>query len=346
MKTAFIIGRFQPFHAGHAHIIRQAIADGMERIVFLVGSANRAVSIKNPFTFVQRCCQIDRQMNKEFPNFKNFNYCAVNDYSYNDTMWINQVYRIISEYAGVPNASIYGYLKDSSSEYLRWFPGVKLVNVEPLNYGISILNATEIREKLYTRILELEHVDFPDAQKELADISATFQIADVNQLIYLAHEFKFVQEYRKEFAGMKYPPTFVTTDAVVIQSGHILLVKRKENPGKGLWALPGGFLNANKDRYLVDCAIRELYEETNIKVPEKVLRASIVETKAFDEVGRSTRGRTITHAFYIKLDDTCELPKVRAADDAEKAQWVPLSAVNPCELYEDHWDIITHFMNK
>ena len=60
---------------------------------------------------------------------------------------------------------------------------------------------------------------------------------------YLKQEHDYILGYRRAWEAAPYPPTFVTTDAVVVQSGHILLIQRKAAPGKGLWALPGGFLN-------------------------------------------------------------------------------------------------------
>lgn len=53
---------------------------------------------------------------------------------------------------------------------------------------------------------------------------------------------------------------FVTVDSIVLKSGHVLLVRRKSAPGKNLFAFPGGYLQQNES--LVDCAIRELREET------------------------------------------------------------------------------------
>ena len=58
----------------------------------------------------------------------------------------------------------------------------------------------------------------------------------------LVEEQAYIKRYKDIWADAPYAPTFVTTDAVVIQSGHVLLVKRRTAPGKGLWALPGGFL--------------------------------------------------------------------------------------------------------
>jgi bifunctional NMN adenylyltransferase/nudix hydrolase len=130
---------------------------------------------------------------------------------------------------------------------------------------------------------------------------------------------------------------FITVDAVVVQSGHILLIERKAQPGKGLMALPGGFLDANET--LKSAVIRELREETRIKVPAPVLAGSITKTQVFDDPYRSARGRTVTHAYLIELKGD-KLPKVKGGDDAAHAFWVPFAEVKPEMMFEDHFHII------
>jgi bifunctional NMN adenylyltransferase/nudix hydrolase len=152
-------------------------------------------------------------------------------------------------------------------------------------------------------------------------------------------------QYRKQYESLPYPPIFVTTDAVVICAGHVLMVKRRAEPGKGLWALPGGFLNALTDKSVQAGMIRELREETGIKVPAKVLTGSIVQSKVFDAIDRSARGRTITHAFKIVLEDTI-LPKVKGSDDAEKARWISFADIRSHLCFEDHYDIISYFIGN
>ena len=71
----------------------------------------------------------------------------------------------------------------------------------------------------------------------------------------LEQEYVYYQEYPKEWG---YGP-HLTADALVTQSGHILLVTRGEIPGKGLLALPGGFIN--KDETRVNASMRELRED-------------------------------------------------------------------------------------
>src|SRR5690606_29594653 len=126
------------------------------------------------------------------------------------------------------------------------------------------------------------------------------------------------------------------------QSGHVLMVKRKHSPGKNLWALPGGFLDVKET--LFKSALRELYEETNIKLSELTLINSMKYEKVFDAPGRSLRGRTVTHAFLFYLQPTEELPKVKAADDAAEAKWIPYSDLLKMgeEIFEDHLSIVKY----
>ena len=158
----------------------------------------------------------------------------------------------------------------------------------------------------------------------------------------LRAEYQMIKKYKEAWKAAPFPPTFMTVDAVVVQSGHILLVKRGDMPGKGLWALPGGFLN--QEETMLDGAIRELKEETKIKVPVPVLKGSIKGSKTFDAPNRSSRGRTITQAFFIDLG-VGDLPKVKGSDDAEKAFWVPFNKVKQEKMFEDHFAIIDYFLN-
>jgi bifunctional NMN adenylyltransferase/nudix hydrolase len=136
---------------------------------------------------------------------------------------------------------------------------------------------------------------------------------------------------------------------------------RGAEPGKGLWALPGGFLNQNER--LSDAVIRELIEETGISLAEgkkakditiEILKGSIREKEVFDAPDRSMRGRTITHAFFIRLDDTKPLPFVKGQNapleetggvvevETAKAFWLPIDeALNRSDQwFEDHHSII------
>lgn len=218
---------------------------------------------------------------------------------------------------------------------------------KPLGWGnVSVpnvdgINATDIRKVLFEKNVVLDSLlTMPEpVRKSLLNTL----VNNKDAWDTLIKEYDMIKRYKEAWKAAPFPPTFMTVDAVVVQSGHILLVKRGDMPGKGLWALPGGFLNQGET--MLDGALRELKEETKIKIPVPVLKGSIKESKTFDAPNRSQRGRTITQAFYIDLGFAEELPKVKGSDDAEKAFWVPFHEVKQELLFEDHWHIIDHFVN-
>lgn len=330
------IGRFQPMHNAHLEIIRRAKSLA-HQVVVVIGSADQPRTYKNPFLTHERVEMVRKATSQAGDPLCSLTIETIRDNVYNDQAWAAQIQNIVYGCAFLDSKiGIIGHEKDETSFYLKMFPQWTHEDVEL----IEPLHATDIRD-LYFRddahMGFLKHVVPNVVQKFLEDFRKTEAYNDIIK------ERQFVETYKKQFASLPYPPIFVTTDAVVIQSGHVLMIKRRAYPGKGLWALPGGFLDAEKDKSIQECAIRELKEETGIKVPVPVLVGSIKDSKVFDAMNRSTRGRTITHAFKIVLPDG-ELPKVKGLDDAEKAQWVPIGELDPSQCYEDHMDIISYFV--
>ena len=331
--TVMLIGRFQPLHNAHLEIIKRCTAL-TDQLVIIAGSARQPRTYKNPFTFEERANMIRRAAGSLNLNI----YVEPNiDTIYNDQAWAVRVQGIHSKYQVLgTKTAIIGHKKDDSSFYLDMFPQWEFINVDE----IEPLSAVNIRDLYFRRDGNFNFLKSVVPQTTLDFLSQFSKTEEYEQVI---REREFVETYKKQYASLPYPPIFVTADAVVIQSGHVLMIKRRSEPGKGLWALPGGFVNANTDKSVEDAAIRELREETGIKVPAPVLRGSIVRSRVFDAVDRSARGRTITHAYHIVLPDG-ELPKVKGQDDAEKARWVPIAEVKSEECFEDHYEILSSFL--
>lgn len=326
------MGRFQPPHNAHIEILNKAFEVGKEVIV-LIGSAGKPVTIKNPFNDADRALMISMALgdiNQEYLDRLNIKY--VNDFMYSDTMWINHVNTQINSVTnGKGSVALIGHHKDDSSFYLDSFPQYDYIEVENTLNNIS---STFIRNGIFEYGLVFD--ELPNSIKGyIRDWMASNRTAFRD----LVAEWSFIKDYKQQWSTTPHPVLFVTVDAVVVQSGHVLLVKRKAYPGKGLWALPGGFLDENET--IKDGIIRELKEETRISIPRKILKDKLNTIKIFDAPSRSLRGRTITHAGLIELDHTMNLPKVKGSDDAEKAKWVPISSITSSkQLYEDHYDII------
>jgi len=339
------ICRAEPFHVGHKEVIDKAL-ELADTVIILVGSSNQPRTIKNPFTFDERKKMILNSygfgaLGAINSNFQRLHIVPLRDQKYNEQSWASSVQSIVQSevtklgWSDYPKrGALIGHVKDESSYYLQMFPQWDLIE-HAINEEV---NATDIR-KIYfeSNIRYLRDVVTPEVYQFLENFSRTADYAT------LAKEQAFIREYKKAWEAAPYAPTFLTCDAVVVQSGHILLIKRKAEPGKGLWALPGGFVG-QKER-IQDAMIRELREETRLKVPSPVLVGNIKDKEVFDYPERSLRGRTVTEAFYIELS-AGKLPAVKGSDDAKEAKWVPLSFVREEEMFEDHYHIIQHFVGN
>ena len=134
----------------------------------------------------------------------------------------------------------------------------------------------------------------------------------------------------------KYPRPAVTADCIVITKEaepKVLLIERGDDPFKGCWAFPGGFMDM--DETTEQCAFRELEEETGLKIGE------VHQIGAYSRVDRDPRGRTVTVAYLAIVDAPMA---VIGQDDAAKAQWFPLSALP--ELAFDHEEIMRDAIKK
>ncbi|OIP01562.1 MAG: hypothetical protein AUJ98_03905 [Bacteroidetes bacterium CG2_30_33_31] len=134
----------------------------------------------------------------------------------------------------------------------------------------------------------------------------------------------------------KYPRPAVTVDALVFSTDKkVLLIKRKNPPFEGLWALPGGFLNI--DETLESAVARELFEETGIK------NIDLKQFKTFGDINRDPRHRTLTVTFIGIINNSNDyLPT--ANDDASESNWFDFEDLP--NLAFDHSKIIMEAILK
>lgn len=337
------IGRFQPFHEAHRQTILAASNISKHTLV-LIGSSRSPRTPKNPWTVQEREEMIRDTVGADVPNL---HVGHVRDFVYDDSQWVARVGELVSsvvmqnEDIDGKNIAVIGHDKDHSSFYLNFFPHWDFVNFDSYPPRGETIDATKIRDLMFKGDYAFVKSVVPETiYKEI------MWFIDSKEFSVLKEDWDYVEAYKKSWASSPYPPTFSTCDAIVVQSGHVLLIQRGENPGKGMWAIPGGFIDVNEK--IDNAVIRELREETKLKVPEKVLRGSIVHKEVFDDPDRGRRGRTITHASLFKLDDAAKLPVVKGSDDAAVARWFPFSDFKEMEpvMYEDHWHIVNHLLNK
>lgn len=116
-----------------------------------------------------------------------------------------------------------------------------------------------------------------------------------------------------------YPRPAVTADCVVFSNDSdglsVLLIERANEPFKGCWAFPGGFMDMEENAE--DCARRELKEETGLQLEH------MEQIGVFTDVDRDPRGRTVSIAYSALV----EKRPVIGADDAAQARWFPISEI-------------------
>lgn len=338
---AVFIGRFQPFHCGHLEVVKAGLTKA-DRLILLVGSSWQPRNPRNPWSHAERE-QMVRACLSEAENSRLL-CLPLMDVPYNDEAWVRNVQSTVSgmvtAHYTTPHRpakiALIGHKKDHTGFYLNLFPQWSSLGVD--NY--REISATPIRERYFTGSPEELLPTLVDADVMPSGVAGCLSrfAAESEGYGQIREEIAFVNKYREAWSAAPYAPTFVTVDALVVQSGHVLLVERRASPGKGLWALPGGFVDPHER--LLDACLRELREETRLKVPAPVLKGSIRRQAVYDDPYRSARGRTITHAFYLELEPNAALPKVKGGDDARQARWVPLGELDPSMLFEDHYFII------
>lgn len=368
-----LIVRGQPWHLGHCALANYASNEGRDRLLIFLGSTNMARSSKNPFTYEEREKMVKSYFSDKY-DILNLTVMPLNDSAYDLNEWLEEVNSKIRKVAGDDyKIVLVGYERDSSSFYLRklqerWGYELDLVK-EPLANDIS---ATRVRELWFSYIdknslLHSGDTSANDLKNYVPKTTYDFLIdfKNTNKEIYdnLVSEYVAIQKYKESWAKSPFPPTFIAADALVLWRKKILLVKRKKI-GKGLLATPGGFINVN-EKWL-DCAIRELIEETRIEfyVPEKY-KPSYKEdilflnnkysfswknpnlTQIFDEPDRDLRGRVITQQAVWFIPDEVEV-SVKGSDDAEEAFFADFSWIkqNPKKFCGDHWKMIMFTLKK
>lgn len=344
-----VIGRFQPVHNAHMTLFRKGL-ELAEKLIIVLGSANSPRTIKNPWTAHDREEMILSALTLE--ERVKVRFVHVEDVLYSDSEWVANVYSGVDAIAKDQSVVLVAHEKDETSYYVNYFKNYwKLHLVDRVATSIDgpSMSSTKLRELYFEGYMDFLDAVCPKSVTELLRDWSTGQLYKD-----LKKEYDDAVAYDAKFENVPYGQTnFVTVDAMVVQSGHVLLIRRKHSPGKGLWALPGGHLNVNET--FLEGAIRELKEETGIKVPDKVLRGSIVYSHVFDHPDRSLRGRvkkkigrTITQLFVFKLDDSIELPKVKASDDAAEAWWFTFGEIKNMrdQLFEDHFDMLIHGLTR
>lgn len=324
-KYSAFIAKAEPFHLAHYELVKEALNQAEEAIV-VVGSYKRSPSPKRPWSGEEREQMIRATLTPE--ENQRTHIVFARDYPYKNHLWLADVAGKVNEITNDSESVVLvGHEHDHTSDYLRAFPQWEkclLPNIDTMPH------ATVIRYLYFTHDTSYKQYVHPATAAYMEDFKKTPKFKGLKAY------FDAVRNSKKEWEGAPYPPIFHTVDAVVIKSGHVLVVRRGKAYGGGQIAFPGGFLNENER--IRTGALRELKEETAIAMSKEELDKYIKDSHEFDDPDRSERGRTITTAFFLDLG-MGPLPKVKGSDDADKAWWMPIEEyyLREEEFFEDHY---------
>jgi bifunctional NMN adenylyltransferase/nudix hydrolase len=334
---AVCIGRFQLFHDAQLALLRKGL-ELAPRCAVLVGSAYQARSPRHPFTFGERVQAIRLALTDE--ERERVEFLPIRDV-YDEKRWVAAVQAAMVTLTGSPRSRIVlvGHRKDPTSEYLNDFPGWPLHDVGRLGE----VHAKALRAALYTAESLAPALAAMSSQVPASTLEFLRAWAQLPFLAKLREEWAELAEEHDKWAMSPYPPVFVTVDAVVRIADQVLLIRRGRAPGKGLLAVPGGFIEQRETAY--QSAVRELQEETGFHLLPAEMEHACKAMRVFDHPDRSQRGRVITHAFYFDLGRRM-VPEIAGSDDAAEARWVPIAELPSLEeqFHDDHFHILDSFL--
>lgn len=332
--VAIYIGRFQPFLNTHLAQIRHALSLA-PRCLVVVAGAHQARSPRNPLSGQERLKLIEAALTQE--EMARVQLTTIRDDN-DGERWSQGIRaRMLHAFPDAADVAAMAVCEPGCH-----FPALTWA-MEDSASPLATSDERPARERLYEAgadawaLLQGSGLLAPGTERLMQDWLSSDTFART------AHEWQALREMRAEWDGSPYTPIFVTVDAVVRCAGRVLLIRRGRAPGQGLYALPGGFLEA--EEAVLESAIRELAEETGLNVTRTALQRALKEVRVFDDPWRSQRGRVLTHAHFFDLpDDT--LPAILAGDDAAEAFWAEESRLAALEehFHDDHFLILDHFL--
>lgn len=151
-------------------------------------------------------------------------------------------------------------------------------------------------------------------------------------------EYKSEKEFLEQYNIHDFDVPLATVDmaifTIIDDELQALLVKRAEYPAKGKWALPGGFIDVNRDKALMDTATRKLTEKTGVKTPY------LEQVATFGGNARDPRGWALTVAYMALI--SAESVTLEANSSSELVRWVPVYQIPDMDnLAFDHNEIFS-----
>lgn len=183
----------------------------------------------------------------------------------------------------------------------------------------SVVSSTRVREIFkanpYVTYNEVADYITPAVFKYIQNRGMYWQYGDE------AYARRKENEFLMSYDMGAFPRPSCTATCLVVSGNDVLLVRRNGHPYMHYWAMPGGFLDVNKDETLEDTALRELNEEAGIG---NLLTGGFKQFHTYSNRGQDPRGRIVDTVFLFELSRPDIEDKLKAGDDAAEYSWWPL----------------------
>lgn len=329
MNHGFIISRLQGLHEGHMTLIKEAYL-ACDHLTILIGSANKARSIKNPWTVLERSIMLVDALVDYGYDLDRISICPLPDFDYHDEIWEDYLHASINntlKRGATPVIFTSGKDNDGLLRH-SWARGIGVYTVIP----VDSVSATRVRRLLLTAKTckysrsQLERIVPPSVFTSVMYDNE----AGSEGVSAMKRKYRLQQKDEYIWKDSPYPVIKCATDNFVFDAeGNILLIRREDT---GLWALPGGHLEPDLDE--MSNALKELGEETGLSLDPR----QCVAQARFTDPERCEIGRMTTTAYAWAVEET--KPAVRGGDDAAAAGWFTPTEVRDMCLYDDHYGII------
>jgi bifunctional NMN adenylyltransferase/nudix hydrolase len=360
-NACVLITHGQPITNGTMEAIKTGFQYA-DTLIVVLGGLDKPRSFRDPFTFEERKKMlVDSAVNlMAWDTNLKIQVVGVHDDLYHHTKWVKSVeLAVLNEIhvAKLGSKARIGWLLPetnkenetsiSENDFPHWdiihYP---LVGLEDAANGTT---GTRIREAYFSNIGHL-WVKNCDGHKDGDGVRDGFvppAVADFLRKFINTPDYKYIMSWHDKLMSDRiawaqtspYKMPGVAGDMCVRHSGHILYVRRKFHPGKGLWALPGGFIDPPETT--LRAALRELEEETGLVIDPSQARHNFLNKEVFDAPFRSSRGQVISHAFFVDITDSYgSLPEVKAKDDAQEVAWI-MGIPERHEMFEDHFEMVS-----
>ncbi len=295
MRSALFIGRFQPFHLGHQTAVRYIANDCNDYVIIGVGSSQEHHTADNPFTFKERSEMITKTLGDSL-NYTIVPIPDINDYQ----RWVKHVASLTPKFDRV-----YTCNKTVRSLFNR-----EGFEVREQRHDVNVC-ASDIRALMSNG---------DDRWKSLVPQGTLDTILEVDG-----------EKRIKSSISDKFKKPNVTVDALVVREDKILLVKRRNEPFKDLWAMPGGFVDYGESTE--EAVARELLEETSLNAKGVKLAG------VYSGMRRDPRGHSVSIIYEVDSEG-----EAKAGDDAKELEFFNLAKLPP--LAFDHERIINECILK